>query len=87
MQRTQVYLTDEQRQRLDQRARDLGVPMSEVLRRVLDEGLGITSGRTDRLAAVEETSGALAAEGSWQEYLERVRQPGGADARLRSLGL
>jgi hypothetical protein len=87
MQRTQVYLTDEQRQRLDQRARDLGVPMSEVLRRVLDEGLGIAPGRADRLAAVEETSGALAGDESWQEYLERVRRPGGADARLRSLGL
>ena len=87
MQRTQIYLTDEQRRRLDQRARDAGVPMAEALRRILDEGLGISASRADRLAAVDESAGALADGETWQEHLERVRQPGGADARLRSLGL
>jgi hypothetical protein len=87
MQRTQVYLTDEQRERLDRRARDAGLPMAEILRRILDEGLGICDTRSDRLAAVRETAGALAGGETWVEFLERVRQAGGADARLRSLGL
>lgn len=87
MQRTQVYLTDEQRRRLGQRARDSGVPMAEVLRRILDEGLGISDSRAERLAAVDESAGALADDETWHEFLDRVRQPGGADARLRSLGL
>jgi hypothetical protein len=87
MQRTQIYLTEEQRRLLDRRARDAGVPMAEVLRRILDEGLGIRDARDDRVRAVDESAGALADDETWQEFLERVRRPGGADARLSDLGL
>jgi hypothetical protein len=87
MQRTQIYLTDEQRRRLNHRAKDAGVSMAEALRRVLDEGLGIGDDRAERLAAVEESAGALADGETWEEHLARVRRPGGADERLRSLGL
>lgn len=87
MRRTQVYLTEDQRRRLDQRARDLGIPMAEALRRVLDEGLGISHGQADRVAAVDESAGALADDESWEAFLARVRRPGGADERLRALGL
>lgn len=61
--------------------------MAEALRRVLDEGLGIVDGRAARVAAVDASAGALADDESWQAFLDRVRRPGGADDRLRSLGL
>jgi predicted DNA-binding protein len=38
--RTQVYLTEEQRRRIDQLAEAEGVAMAEIVRRALDEYLG-----------------------------------------------
>lgn len=40
MTRTQIYLTDEQRDRLGNRASTTGRPMSELIREALDEYLG-----------------------------------------------
>jgi predicted DNA-binding protein len=37
--RTQIYLTDEQRARLQQRARATGVPMSQLIRDAVDSWL------------------------------------------------
>ena len=37
--RTQIYLLDEQRARLADRARSLGVPMSELIRQAVDAWL------------------------------------------------
>jgi hypothetical protein len=87
MNRTQIYLTDEQRRRLDQRASDAGVPMAEVVRRILDEALDITTSRKARMRAVEESFGVLDDGETTDEFLARVRTPGGANARLRKLGL
>lgn len=49
--RTQVYLTDEQRQKIDEIARAEGVTLAEVVRRALDA----------YLAAERDTDAALAA--------------------------
>ena len=87
MQRTQIYLTDEQRRRLDRRARDAGVPMAVVIRGILDEALSIGGPQEARMAAADAAFGALDDGESWQEFLARVRQPGGATQRLRDLGL
>src|SRR5476649_1607410 len=38
--RTQVYLTETQRRRMDNMARAKGVPMAEIVRRALDAYLG-----------------------------------------------
>ncbi|HEX6393266.1 MAG TPA: ribbon-helix-helix protein, CopG family [Acidimicrobiales bacterium] len=38
--RTQIYLTDEQRARLQERARATGVPMSQLIRDAVDSLLG-----------------------------------------------
>jgi predicted DNA-binding protein len=38
--RTQIYLTEEQRRRIDQVAAAEGLAMAEVIRRALDEYLG-----------------------------------------------
>ena len=87
MQRTQIYLTDEQRRRLDQRASDAGVPMAVVVRDILDEALAIGDTEHARAAAADAAFGTLADDEPWQDFLARVRRPGGADDRLRDLGL
>jgi predicted DNA-binding protein len=86
MQRTQIYLTDEQRRRLDRRANEAGVPMAVVVREILDQALDIDD-ETARLAAADEAFGVLDDGESWQDFLARVRRPGGAESRLRELGL
>ena len=86
MQRTQIYLTDEQRRRLDRRASEAGVPMAVVVREILDQALDIDD-ESARLAAADAAFGILDDGESWQEFLARVRRPGGANARLRELGL
>jgi hypothetical protein len=87
MQRTQLYLTSEQRRRLDQRAADAGVPMAEVVRQILDQVLAIDDGAADaRVAAVQATAGVLADADDWPEWLARVRGRTAAE-RLDHLGL
>jgi predicted transcriptional regulator len=53
--RTQVYLTEEQRQRIDEIARAGGVTMAEVIRRALDSYLAREG---DASAALAATFGA-----------------------------
>lgn len=53
--RTQIYLTDEQRARIDQVAKAEGLTMAEVVRRALDAYL---SGDVDASAALHSTFGA-----------------------------
>ncbi len=54
MERTSIYLTEEQQKRLANRAGEMGVSKSELIRRLLDEGLGISR----RQARVEEALNA-----------------------------
>ena len=54
--RTQVYLTDEQRERIDRVAAAEGLTMAQVIRRALDEYL---DDRPDPAAALEATFGAV----------------------------
>lgn len=81
-----MYLTEAQRNRLAARARAEGVSEAEVIRRVLDEALGLDGDGDERLAAVNDTAGILADAPDWPEWLSRVRGRG-ADQRLRDLGL
>ncbi len=53
--RTQIYLTDEQRKRIDRMTALEGIPMAEVIRRALDEYLGHED---DASAALSSTFGA-----------------------------
>src|SRR5918998_1053244 len=85
MQRTQIYLTDEQRRRLDQRASDAGVPMAVVVRDILDEALAIGDTEQARAEAADEAFGALSDDETWPEFLGRVRRPGGDDDRPHDL--
>ncbi len=53
--RTQVYLTEEQRARIDRAAASQGVTMAEVIRRAIDEYVGDDQ---DPEAALAATFGA-----------------------------
>jgi Ribbon-helix-helix protein, copG family len=54
--RTQIYLTEVQRRRIDQVTAAEGIPMAEVIRRALDEYL---TGDIDAAAALSSTFGAV----------------------------
>ena len=49
--RTQVYLTDEQRRKIDQLADSEGVPMAVIIRRALDDYLTDDADASTALAA------------------------------------
>lgn len=88
MKRTQMYLTDEQRKRIAERARDEGLSQAAVIRRILDKALDIDDGHEARMAALRSTFGICKDYPPWQEWLAYVRgTEGGADARLRRMGL
>lgn len=85
MRRTQVYITDEQDERIAARAADAGVSKAEVLRRALNLGLGLDDGAQERRRAIEASAGIAADEDDWPQWLDRVRGGSAAD-RLARLG-
>ena len=54
--RTQIYLSDEQRRRIDELASAEGVTMAEIIRRAVD---GYLDGQADSSAALSATFGAV----------------------------
>jgi predicted DNA-binding protein len=55
--RTQIYLTDDQRKRLDVRGRRTGAPLARMIRDAVDTYLA--EDEPDVQAALDETFGAL----------------------------
>ncbi len=55
--RTQIYLTEDQRRRLDVRGRRTGAPMARMIREAVDAYLA--DDRPDPDTALDETFGAL----------------------------
>jgi hypothetical protein len=87
MRRTQIYLTDEQSARIAQLADDRQTSKAEIIRRILDEALGIGDEHDDGARAViEATSGLCRDYPDWPQWLNSVRGRT-ADERLSSLGL
>jgi hypothetical protein len=84
MHRTQIYITDQQQCRIADRAKDARVPKAEVIRQLLDQGLGIDDGADQRRRAIAATAGVLEDAEDWQAWLARVRGTG-ADDRLKQL--
>lgn len=85
MNRTQVYLTDEETALLDGEAERTGASRSELIRRAIQAQYG-TSDKASRRAAL------LASSGSWRdrsftgkEYVDAIR--GDLNKRLTRLGL
>jgi metal-responsive CopG/Arc/MetJ family transcriptional regulator len=60
MQRTNIFLTEEQQRRLDRRAREEGVSKSSLVRQILDEALDITHTRVSAEDAIGATAGIWA---------------------------
>lgn len=54
--RTQIYLTAEQRERLDERGNKTGLGLAEMIRQAVDAYLG---GEADVQAALDQTYGSL----------------------------
>jgi hypothetical protein len=87
MRRTQIYLTDEQSAKIAQLADDRHASKAEIIRRILDEALGIgDEDDDDARAVIEATAGLCRDYPDWPEWLESVRGQT-ADERLSSLGL
>ena len=57
MQRTNIFLTEEQQRRLDRRAKEEGLSKSGLIRMILDDALAITRATTTPEQAIEATSG------------------------------
>jgi predicted DNA-binding protein len=55
--RTQIYLTDEQRKRLDLRSRRTGAPLARMIREAVDTYLA--DDEPDLRAALDETFGSI----------------------------
>ena len=85
MRRTQTYITEEQERRIAGCASDGGLAKAEVIRRILDEALGIDDGQSHRARAIVATAGLRADADDWPKWLAFVRGSG-ADERLRQLG-
>ena len=88
MQRTQIYLTEQQVERIAAIAGDRGTTKAEVIRTILDEALGMAEGGVeaeDRLV-LSATAGLCRDYPDWPEWLAGVRGAG-ADERLAELGL
>lgn len=60
MQRTNIYLTEEQQKRLHRRAQEEGVSKSMLIRQMLDEALAITQNTASVEEAIEKSSGLWA---------------------------
>lgn len=60
MQRTNIFLTEEQQRRLDRRAQEEGVSKSSLVRQILDEALDITHTAVSAEEAIRDTSGMWA---------------------------
>lgn len=86
MKRTQIYITEQQDERLAALAADRQVSKAQLIREIIDQALDIDVAEEEARAIIEETAGICADYPDWPEWLDRVRGDG-ADARLRSLGL
>jgi hypothetical protein len=86
MERTQIYLSAEQRRQIARLAKDEGISQAELVRRILDRALGFDDGAEARVAAIDATAGILSDAPDWPEWLSAVRRDS-ADERLSSLGL
>jgi hypothetical protein len=76
MRRTQIYLSDEQVRLIAARAANAQVSKAELIRRMLDQALGLGDGLTEARRAIEATAGLLPEADDWPAWLGRVRGRG-----------
>lgn len=74
MRRTQIYISEEEERRIASRVEDAVASKAEIIRRLLDRGLGIDDGAGPRMRAIDETFGVLPGAPHWPEWLAKVRE-------------
>ena len=73
MRRTQIYLTEEQDERLKRLAVDRGASKAEVIRSILDREFDAEGAGDDDRAVIRATAGVCAGYPDWPEWLDDVR--------------
>jgi Ribbon-helix-helix protein, copG family len=85
MQRTQIYITDEQARHIKELARSRRVSMAQVIRQILDGALDTGDAEAEARAGILATAGILPEAPDWQEWQAAVRGRS-ADKRLSESG-
>jgi Arc/MetJ-type ribon-helix-helix transcriptional regulator len=84
--RTQVYLSDEDLAMLDLVERETGASRSELIRRAIRNTFGARTKKMDKLRALQASAGSWAdRDFTGAEYVDAIR--GDLNVRLRRLGL
>jgi hypothetical protein len=86
MKRTQIYITEEQDDRLAEIAADRRISKAEAIRRILDQALDAGDADSESRAVIAATAGLCADYPDWPEWLRSIRGRT-ADERLRADGL
>ncbi len=86
MLRTQIYITEEQSQRISQMAAERGVPKAQVIRGILDRALDTGDHEAEARAVILASAGVMADAPDWPEWQRSVRGRTAAE-RLADLGL
>ncbi len=73
MQRTQIYITDEQAREIKALARRRRVPMAQVIRQILDAALETGDAEAEARAGIVATAGILPEAPDWPEWQASVR--------------
>lgn len=73
MERTQIYLTQEQRKSIEIIAGQRGQTMSEIIREALDRYIAVFEDR-DRLELMHQAAGIWADRDDLPEFFEELRQ-------------
>lgn len=86
MRRTQIYITDDQANRILEIARSRGVSQASVIRQILDAALDTGDPEAEARAAILATAGMLENAADWPAWQRSVRGRT-ADERLTDEGL
>ncbi len=73
MQRTQIYITDEQATRIKQLARSRRTSKAHVIRQILDAALETGDAESEARAGILATAGILPEAPDWHEWQAAVR--------------
>ncbi len=73
MQRTQVYVREDQAERITARAKERGVSRAEVIRQILDVALDLGDAEAEARAAIVATAGILSEAPDWPAWQRSVR--------------
>lgn len=86
MQRTQIYITDEQASEIKRIARSRRVSKAQVIRQILDTALDTGDAEAEARAGILATAGILPDAPDWPEWQASVRGRSAAE-RLSDTGM